>query len=179
MNISWIVTPQFQTDINIKDIGPVWGSDLTWRLFNTDNVICFDYRRAADLITRNFQEQCNLYLPERFYSDLNRPASVNLVGGGFATEVDQKEEIVAFHLVSLSSDIVLMGGIDFSSDYVNVDEYERHRANNFLNSIKTIISLTPDIQWVVVDHLKEFDERFTELPNFTNDTAENIASLLI
>jgi len=178
MNISWIVTPQFQTDADIKEIGPVWGSDLTWRLFGTDNVICFDYRRAADLIARNFQEKCNLYIPEKFYSDLDRPASVNLIGGGFSTEVDQKEEVVAAHLVSGISDIVLLGGIDFSSDFENLDEYERHRANNFLNSFKTIIDSKQNIQWVVLDHVKDMDKRFADLPNLTSDTTDNVISML-
>lgn len=178
MNISWIVTPQFQADTDIKAIGPVWGSDLTWRLFNTDNVVCFDYRRASDLIARNFHEQCNFYIPEKFFSDLNRPPSVNLVGGGFSGEVDQKEEVVAAHLVSETSDIVLLGGFDLSSDFNNLDEYEKHRAKNFLNSIQRVIDSSGNTQWVVLDHVKPIDDRFNNLKNFTKDATENVVSML-
>lgn len=178
MNISWIVTPQYQTQVDIKEIGPIWGSDVTWRMFSTDNVICFDYRRASDLITRNFQEQCNFYIPEKFFSDLNRPPSVYLVGGGFADEVDQKEEIVAAHLIKDTSDIVLLGGFDFSADFENLEDYERHRANNFLNSMRRIIESSDNIQWVALDHVKPLDERFSNLKNFTQDTTENVVSLL-
>jgi hypothetical protein len=178
MNISWIVTPQFQTDADIKAIGPVWGSDITWRLFNTDNVVCFDYRRASDLIARRFHEQCNFYIPEKFFSDLNRPSSVNLVGGGFSDEVDQKEEVVAAHLVSQLSDIVLLGGFDLSPDFNNLDEYEKHRVKNFLNSIQRVIDSSGNTQWVALDHVKPIDERFSNLKNFTQDTTDNVVSML-
>jgi len=178
MNISWIVTPQFQTDADIKAIGPVWGSDITWRLFNTDNVVCFDYRRASDLIARRFHEQCNFYIPEKFFSDLNRPPAVHLVGGGFSDEVDQKEEVVAAHLVSELSDIVLLGGFDLSPDFNNLDEYEKHRAKNFLNSIQRVIDSSGNTQWVALDHVKPIDERFNNLKNFTQDTTDNVVSML-
>ena len=178
MNISWVVTPQYQTDADIKAIGPVWGSDMTWRMFNTDNVVCFDFRRASDLIARNFHHQCNFYIPEKFYSDLDRPPFVNLVGGGFSIEVDHKEEVVSAHLVSETCDIVLLGGFDLSSDFNNLETYEEYRIKNFLNSMQRVIESSKQTQWVLLDHVKPVDERFTNLDNFTQDTTDSVMSLL-
>lgn len=178
MNISWIVTPHYYTDVNIKSIGPVWGCSETWQIFETDNVVCFDYRHAADLIVRNFQQKCNLYIPENFYSDLNRPSSVNLVGGKFSNDIDKKEEIVACHLVSKTSDIILLGGFDLSSDFKQLDDYELRRTDNFLNNFQSIIGSSNSVQWVLLDHKKDIDDRFRHLSNLTQDTTSNVVSLL-
>lgn len=178
MNVSWIVTPYFQCDADIKAIGPVWGSDISWRVFNTDNAVCFDYRRAADLIARNFQEKCNFYVPEKFFGDLGRPSGVNLIGGDFSYDVEHKEEIVCSHLVSETSDIVLLGGFDFSSNFELLSDYDKHRAKNFIDNFRRIISSKSSIQWVALDHTKEIDESISSLPNFTHDATDSVISLL-
>ena len=176
MNISWVIAPEFKIEFEIREVGPVWGSDIAARYFDIDNVVCFDYPRAANLISRNFQRTCNFYIPQGFYKDLGRPPSVNLVGGDFSSEVSQKEELVSLHLVKDTSDIVLLGGLDLSLDEEESDKDIIHKKGNFLNSVHRLVKSSENVQWVVVDNATKIDERFANLSNITQDSAENIIS---
>lgn len=178
MNISWIVTPKYSTLVDMKEIGPVWGSDLAWRTLNAYNVVCFNYRTISELLSRNFQENCNFYIPEKYYGDLGRPSGVTLVGGEFSEDINYKEEFVCAHLVSGISDLILLGGFDFSVDLDFFDDYEKHRQKNFIRGFRRLISEKTSVQWVLLDHTGEVPDDIISLPNFTQDSTESVVSLL-
>jgi len=80
------------------------------------------------------------------------------------------------HLVKDTSDIVLLGGLDLSLDEEESDKDIIHKKGNFLNSVHRLVKLSENVQWVVVDNATEIDERFANLSNITQDSAENIIS---
>lgn len=184
MRVNWIFADGYQLDPDrdpdqIKSIGPAWGSWRTWRSCGTDNVICHDMGRARDLVARAFQAVCNFYVPKKYYADLNRPVGVKLYEGEFQHELDHLEDIVAMHLTSSSSDIVLLMGFDFSPIDPNLDDYERLKLRNYHGLARSIITADPAVQWVLVDHLGEIDANFGELANLTCDKYESVLELLI
>ena len=98
MNISWVLSDFVAADptldvADLKRLGSFWGSWRTWRAFQTDNVICHDQAKAAELIKREFQTKCNFYIPNLIYTNLNRPTGVNVYEGEFVHDVDHQEEI--------------------------------------------------------------------------------------
>ena len=69
MRINWVVADSTvvapDVDINvIKNIASIWGSWRTWRGCSTDNVVCNDAGKARELLKRNMNEMCNMYIPE-------------------------------------------------------------------------------------------------------------------
>lgn len=119
MRINWVVADSTviapDVDINtLKDIASIWGSWRTWRGCGTDNVICNDAGKARELLKRNMNEMCNMYVPETMYVELDRPKAVRLFGGKFTFEVDNQDELIAMQLVASQSDIVLLLGFDWT-----------------------------------------------------------------
>jgi hypothetical protein len=179
MNISWVLSNQAALDPTIdiarlKELGSFWGSWRTWRSCQTDNVVCHDQAKAADLVKRDFQNLCNLYIPNTVYLGLDRPAGVKVYEGDFVHDVDHQEDIVAMHLATVASDIILLLGFDFSEQAKNEDRLQEHRAHNYRSLTKQVIMDNPLIQWVVIDHEPELRKDLQELSNLGKDTLKNI-----
>jgi len=183
VNIAWVLADSatFGPEINIerlKQIGSFWGSWRTWRGCETDNVICNDLAKAADLLKRNFQTDCNFYLPNGSYQSLNRPVGVKLYEGTFVHDVDRQDEIVAMHLAAAANDIVLLLGFNLSEPAVNPDKLLEHRARNYRGLIRQAMADNSHVQWVLVDHPDPVMKDMANLPNLTVDTMESVLTLV-
>ena len=175
MNISWVIAEGYQFDptVNldtIKDIGPIWGSWTTWRACGTDNVICDNKDKAIGLINRKFNEGCNFYVSNSLYHELDKPDRVQRYGGSFQHDMQHTDDIVALHLANTSADIILMLGFDLISIDPNNQHYHGH--------VLSVIKQHPDTQWVLVDHPKDLNKNFQDLPNLTCDSLGNVLQLL-
>ena len=184
MKINWVLSASYilpaEIDIDaIKNIGPTWGSYKSWRSCNTDNVVCNDLSKSRELLKRAFQAVCNFYVPRHFYQDLGRPVGIKLYDGEFKEECQDIEDIVAMHLAANQSDIVLLAGFDFSSPIVPEDRFEQHQLKNRMGLMRGIIATTPQTQWVLVDHDKDLDKAYKNLPNLTCDVMANVLKLLL
>lgn len=183
MNINTVFASAFSMPhgvdpIDIKNLAPTWGSWKTWRDCHTDNVICHDLTKARELQKRAFHAVCNFYLPQKFYHPLGRPEKINFYQGDFLQEVQDLEDIVAMHLVSERSDIVLLFGFDLANPGQILDRMEKHVITNRLGLIRQAIASTPNTQWVLVDHDRDVDKAFLELSNLTCDSFQNVLQLL-
>lgn len=179
MNINFVLQNTCQIDPTIdlarlKELGSFWGGWKTWRNCQTDNVICHDQAKCAELIQRQFYTRCNLFIPNSVYVFLDRPQGVKLYEGNFVHDLDNHEDIVAMHLAAACSDIVLLIGFDFSEPIKLEDRLAEHRANNYRNLIRQVIVDHSKIQWVVLDHPAEFRKDLKTLPNLGQDTLNNI-----
>lgn len=183
MNISWVLADSATADptldiAELKRIGVFWGSWRTWRAFQTDNVICHDQYKANELITRNFQNNCNFYIPNSVYTSLGRPEGVQLYEGVFVHDIDGQEEIVALHLAASRSDIVLLLGFDFTEPIKIEDRLLEHRAHHYRSLVKQVINDNIQTQWVLVDHPGELMENWNMLDNITCDKLSNVLTLM-
>jgi hypothetical protein len=182
MNISWVLADSTvidpTQDINaLKRVGAFWGSWRTWRAYQTDNVVCHDQTKAAELIKRNFQEHCNFYIPNAVYTSLDRPTGVHLYEGEFVHDVIRQEEIVAIHLAATTSDIVLLLGWDLSKLTPDVDKLKTVQTQHHRNLLHQAIKDYNQIQWVLVDHAEPVDLSLMHLENLVTDTMENVLAL--
>jgi len=182
MNISWVLSDSAEIDPTqsidaLKRLGPIWGSWRTWRAYQTDNVICHDQSKASELTKRNFQTQCNFYIPNSAYIGLQRPTGVQLYAGEFVHDVIRQEEIVAVHLAATTSNIVLLLGWNLSQLRPNADKLlanqEQHHRNLLLQALKDY----NQIQWVVVDHTGDLDPNLTKLDNVVTDSMAAVLAL--
>lgn len=183
MRINWVFSDTYQLDPvvdveKIKSIGPTWGSWKTWRSCSTDNVICHDLVKSKELIKRAFQAVCNFYIPKKHYQELGRPVGVKLYDGDFEHDLDHSEDVIGMHLVSGISDIVILVGFNFGKIIPSEDRFENHKIVNYHGMIRSVVSSNNSVQWVVVDHDQEFDERYENLDNLTVDTLENTIEML-
>ena len=183
MNISWVLADSAIVDPTVdmsvlKSTGPLWGSWRTWRAWQTDNVICHDQGKASELITRNFQTNCNFYIPNSVYTSLGRPHGVRLYEGAFLHDVDHQEEIVALHLAASQADIVLLLGFDFTEPVTLDNRLLEHRAHHHRSLVKHVIKGNEQAQWVLVDHPGEIMKGWDMLNNLTVDTLSNVITLL-
>lgn len=184
MQVKWIFQNDYKIDPVLdldamKSAGPFWGSWKTWRSCGTDNVICHDFVKARELINRNFQSQCNFYVPAKHYQALDRPAQVKLYDGDFDRDLDDIEDVIACHLASAQSEIILLIGFDFSESPLISDRLQNHKYQNRLNLLQSIMKSQSQVQWVIVDHFKPLETRFQNSPNITCDTMANVLQLLI
>lgn len=183
MRINWVVADAtvFPPDVDVnalKDIAAIWGGWRTWRGCSTDNVVCDDAGKARELLKRNMNEMCNMYVPSAVYAELDRPKGVRLYEGRFTFEIDNKDELISIQLVSGQSDVVLLIGFDWTEKPESTDRLIAHRATNYQRFIKDTISSNPNVQWVLVDHDGEVMPELAEFENLTKDTLENVIELL-
>ena len=183
MKINWVVADAtvIAPDVDItaiKNIASIWGSWRTWRGCSTDNVVCNDAGKARELLKRNMQEMCNMYIPESMYAELDRPRSVRLFGGQFTFAVDNQDELIAIQLVSGQSDIVLLMGFDWTEKPVSSDRLIAHRANNYRKFVVDAVRNNPETQWVLVDHEGDVMPELADFDNLTQDTLQNVMELL-
>ena len=182
MNIGWVLADAVVLDptqdlAQLKNIGSFWGSWRTWRACATDNVICHGMKQADTLLTRQFQTQCNFYMPNDIYIALNRPDGVKLYEGKFMHDIDRQEEIVAMHLAAGYNNIVLLLGFDLRDQIKNPDKLVENRNQHHRNLIKQVIVSNPNTQWVLVDHPGKIGKSFVSLENLTNDSMDAVLSL--
>jgi len=183
MNIGWVLADATVLDptqdlVQLKNIGSFWGSWRTWRACSTDNVICHDMKQADALLTRQFQKQCNFYIPNNNYAALNRPDGVKLYEGKFVHDIDRQEEIVAMHLAAGYNNIVLLVGFDISDQVKNPDKLAENRIQHYRNLFKQVIINNPNTQWVLVDHPGKIGKTFALLDNLTKDSMSNVIHML-
>ena len=181
--ISWVLSDSVQLDPTqdiavLKDIGSFWGSWRTWRACQTDNVICHDQIKAAELIRREFQNSCNFYIPDTVYTNLNRPTGVKIYAGEFVHDVVRQEELVAMHLAATTSDIVLMLGWNLETFQPDPDLLTANRERHYRNMIRQAFVTYENTQWVVVDHANDLDKNIAALPNVVTDTLDSILGTL-
>lgn len=182
MNISWVLAdavvldPTHNVDV-YKKIGPFWGSWRTWRGCQTDNVICHDQAKAAELIKRRFQEHCNFYIPNSVYTSLDRPAGVKLYAGDFAHDVLQQEELVGLHLAATTSDIVLLLGWNLTDLESNPDRLKAKQEQHQRNMIRQAFITYDQVQWVIVDHPEPIDPNLGKSGNVVSDQLETVLKL--
>jgi hypothetical protein len=182
MNISWVLADNAVLDPtqnvdDLKKIGALWGSWRTWRAYQTDNVVCHDQSKAAELLKRNFQTHCNFYIPELVYNSLERPDGVKLYAGEFVHDVDRQEEIVALHLAATTSDIVLMLGFDLTKLVPDPDKLKANRAQHYQNLIRQAFLDYSETQWVIVDHFDKIESTFLDLTNVVTDNLSTVLSM--
>ena len=182
MNISWVLADSAMADPTVdiselKRLGAFWGSWRTWRAWQTDNVICHDQSKVDELIKRNFQRNCNFYIPNSVYATLNRPDGVRLYEGAFVHDVDRQEEIVALHLSAATSDIVLLFGFDLTKLEPSTDRLLAHKAHHHRNHIRQAIKDFDQVQWAIVDHKGEIDTNLAILPNVVTDSLQAVLAL--
>jgi hypothetical protein len=182
MNISWVVSDNVIIDptVDIKDlknVGSIWGSWRTWRACQTDNVICHDLSKSIELVKRNFQQSCNLYLPKESFVQVDRPEQVNLYDGKFIETTDRADEIVAMHLSASMSDIILLVGFDLTEKPKTGNKLIDHKTLVYNTLIKHAIDGNPEVQWVLVDHPEPIMKFLSKLPNLTQDTLSNCLEL--
>ena len=183
MNISWVIADSAELDPTqnidaLKRLGPIWGSWRTWRAYQTDNVICHNQVKAAELVKRDFQQRCNFYIPESVNMALGRPAGVRLYAGDFVHDVIRQEEIVALHLAATTSDIVLLLGWDLAKLKPNSDRLAANQAQHHRNLFHQAVKDYSQIQWVVVDHLNPLAPNLQELENLVTDTMDTVLTLV-
>lgn len=181
MRVSCVIADDFSAThvdpAQLKEIGPLWGSWKTWRAWQTDNVLCHDFGKADELIKRAFHAVCNLYMPNKHYASLNRPARVNLYDGDFPGEFDHPEEIVSMHLVAESSDLVLLFGYQVN-EISETDTFQKHKKTNYLNAFRATLNTYPETQFVLIDHVGSPDRSLTKISNLTCDKFESVLQLL-
>ena len=183
MNINWVLSDSLILDPTIsidqlKNIGSFWGGWRTWRAYATDNVICHNSLKATELLERQFQKMCNLYIPNSLYVTLNRPGGVKLYEGDFMHEVDRQDELAAVHLSATVSDIVLLLGFDLSETEKNPDKLLEHRALNYRNIFRSAIKENPTVQWLLIDHPGKITPELANLENLSTDTLANVIGML-
>jgi hypothetical protein len=184
MKINWVLSTRTVLDPTIdikqlKDIGSLWGSWITWRACQTDNVICHDLKKAQELVARDFQTKCNFYIPNSNYLTLDRPAGVKIYEGEFVHDIENHEDIVAMHLASAEADIVLLLGFDFTEPVKLDDRLAEHRAHNYRSLIKQAILSQNEKQWVLIDHPGPVMKDWNGLDNLTTDSLSNVLDLKI
>jgi len=183
MKISWVFSDTVALDptvdlAKIKEIGSIWGSWRTWRGYQTDNVICSDVKKGAELIKRAFHSICNFYIPNSAYVVLERPQGVKIYQGEFVHDVANQEEIVAMHLAATDSDIVLLIGFDFCQKEPLSDKLQEHRRKNYEGLTRQAIIGNPQVQWVSLDSIGQLRKDLVGLDNFTQDTLANVIDML-
>ena len=183
MKISWVLanSTSFDPEVDLdqlKNIGSFWGGWRTWRGCHTDNVICNETKKAAELVRRAFHAVCNLYVPRSVYDSLERPAGVKVFEGEFDHDVDDHDNIVAMHLAATVSDIVLLYGFDFTEQPKNSDKLAEHKSHNYRGLTKQVILDNPTIQWVAVDHSGDFRKDLLTVANLSKDSMQSVIELL-
>lgn len=180
--ISWAFSDSIDLDPtqsieHLKNIGPIWGSWRTWRSCQTDNVLCHDQVKAADLVRRNFQNSCNFYLPESVHAVLDRPQGIRTYAGEFVHDVVRQEEIVMLHLAASTSDIVLLMGWNFGELEPDNDLVKANQARHHRNLVRQAFKTYNQTQWVIVDHTHAIDPNLIACPNVVTDSLDNILTL--
>ena len=180
--ISWVLSDSVDLDPtqnidDLKNVGSLWGSWRTWRACQTDNVLCHDQIKAAELLQRNFQNLCNFYLPDSVYVSLNRPEGVKVYAGEFVHDIVKQEEIVAMHLAATTSDIVILLGWDLRELGSDPDLLQANRKRHHRNLVRQAFITYDQIQWVIVNHVGPVDPNLLAEDNVLTDSLQSVLDL--
>jgi hypothetical protein len=135
--------------------------------------------KAEELIRRDFQNTCNLYIPNSTYQALGRPTNVRLYEGDFMGHVvDRQDEIVAMNLAATICDVVLLLGFDMSEPKILPVREEEVKAKHYRGLVAQAIRSRPAVQWILVDHPAAIREDLADLPNLGKDSFDNVLSIL-
>ncbi len=176
MNINWVIADRTELDPavdidHLKNIGSTWGGWRTWRGCQTDNVVCHDVAQAQRLVEQNFHTRCNFYIPNSVYMTLDMPALVHAYEGNLTHTINNPDELISMYLAATVSDVVLLLGFDWTgvnSDQQEID-YRGLVAATMVNNCNT--------QWVLLDQSGPVRTELTKLPNFTQDTLDNVLKM--
>jgi hypothetical protein len=135
-------------------------------------VVCWDPTQAEKLVRLGYATVCNLYIPEKIYEQLNKPAGVRAFGGEIDLAVDSVDDIVAAWMVASAADVILMVGFDLEAKIEPIKS-----RNNYIGILAHAIE-TSSKQWVIVDHHADLAEPIQKLPNITRDLLPNVLQLL-
>ena len=181
MKINWVFANDTVMDPTedvaaLKASGQFWGSWKTWHTCKTDNIICYDSSEADKLIRKRFNQVANmLYLPVKCEEKFGVLPKVTYFHGEFQHDVINHDEIIAMHLASVSSDIVILYGFDWSTE---ADATMGIKLTNYRNLVSEVIRSSPKVQWVVVDHIGKLFSELDGAENILMDTMKNVKSLL-
>lgn len=173
MNINWVVADAIELDpvINVdqlKTIGSIWGGWRSWRVCQTDNVVCHEVERAQQLIDQKFQSRCNFYVPNSLYMTLADQTQLRAYEGNLAHQINHPDELIAMYLAATISDIVILLGFDWTG--INSDQQEI----DYRGLVAATMANNADTQWVLLDQTGPVRAELTKLPNFTQDTLANV-----
>ena len=93
-------------------------------------------------------------------------------------KVYNQDEIVAMNLAANSADVLLLVGFDWSEQVSELDTERELCAKNYRGLVLQAIKSNPDVQWILVDHLKELRAELTELSNLDKDTMPKVFQIL-
>lgn len=153
---------------NLKAIGETWGSWHQWHQSHPQNVLCHSVEQATKFVENNFHTACKLWTHERAFGG-KRP-DVYTYGGDFVHEIPDPEEIVALHLATSLSDIVVLVGFDWETLHTT-DSVQLHQRMVRDDLIQKIVEQRPSVQWVITS---DVPESLNKLPNVMSDTLQNI-----
>ena len=176
MRINWVLADRTDLDPTIdidrlKAIGSFWGGWRTWRGCQTDNVICHNGTQAEQLVTKNFHQQCNFYVPNSLHVILDLPANVRVYSGDLDHDIEHPDEVVAMNLAATVSDIVLLLGFDWTG--IKSDQ----REIDYRGLVAATMANNPDTQWVLLDQSGPVRGELEKIPNFTQDTLPNVLKM--
>ena len=180
--ISWVLAdstvldPAYDID-DLKQLGIFWGSWQTWRSCQTDNVICHDQVKVAELIKRQFQTKFNFYIPDTVYANLDRPEGVRVYAGEFVHDVIRQVELVALHLAATTSDIVLLFGWNLAKLQTDPDKLLNNQQLHHRNMTRQAFMTHNEVTWVIVDHPESIDPNIVILENVVTDTLNTVLEL--
>ena len=184
MKINWVFANDTFMDpaediTALKSAGQFWGSWKTWHTCKTDNIICYSESEADKLIRKRFNQVANmLYLPVKCEDKFGVMPKVSYFHGEFSHDTINHDEIIALHLASASSDIVILYGFDWSTTNDPVDPAEKLKLDNYRNLVSEVIRSVPKVQWVVVDHVGKLFPELDGAENILMDTMKNVKLLL-
>ena len=164
--ISEDVTGEIVHDINA--LGDTWGSCRVLADYKLSNCICTDISIAKQLITNKVHQKSTLYIKQEHYQAVGSPVGVKLINSE-TNNLINIDDIIALNLVR-DSEIVLLLGFDFTEDSER-DEY-------YFN-VQEIIKSEPETQFVFVEYNNELPTWLMKFDNVTQDTVENVRSLLV
>ena len=180
---AWVLSDSAQLDPTqdieqYKKIGAFWGGWRTWRSCQTDNVVCHDQVKAAELLKRNFQSMCNFYLPDSVYTSLDRPQGVKVYAGQFVHDIIRQEEIVAMHLAASTNDIVILLGWDLSKLQPGADKLVNNQLQHHRNMVRQAFITYDTTQWIIADHTEEIDPQILQTQNVMVDSVDSVLALV-
>jgi hypothetical protein len=167
MRIYWVLAEQLQlppkyTSQDLHAVAPIWASWRLWRSYQVDNCICGDIDEAEFCLQYQFNQFCNLYVPDSVKTPY--PRVIKFASGSLLT-FSHANDIISMFLAGVQSDLVLLLGFH----NINVD-------NSYGQAFRATINNLPDTQWVNVS--VDGSANTVNLQNYTCDKLDNVVKLL-
>jgi|LakMenEpi03Aug12_release.lakeMendotaPanAssembly.Ray.scaffolds.fasta_scaffold157823_2 hypothetical protein len=167
LNIAWCIgsfvqeysLPRIQ---QIKTLNPTWGGWYTYNFANTNNVICYNDKLAAQLIEKHWQDVCNLWVKDAVWRE-----GLYKFAGQISHPIEHPEDIIAVHLAS-QNDLCILIGYNAQTD-----------DQDYLGLLHAAITAYPDCQFIWVNDLALPEIPWATVTNLTCDNFENVLSYLL